>query len=33
MVDTPIYKQALAAIKKFEHIKKFDNRKREQAII
>ena len=33
MVDTPIYKQALAAIKKLEHIKRFDNRKQEQAII
>lgn len=33
MVDTPIYKQALAAIEKFEAIEKFDDRKREQAII
>jgi citrate lyase subunit beta / citryl-CoA lyase len=33
MVDTPIYKQALAAIERFEAIEKFDDRKREQAII
>ncbi|MFH0960697.1 MAG: CoA ester lyase [Pseudomonadota bacterium] len=32
MVDTPIYKQALAAIEKFEAVKKFDNRKQEWSV-